>query len=404
MADFQYSAIAQTGGRTRGRIRSADRRQAIRELIGRGCFPTQLDAVDPLAPVGMLPRLMRRCGPRDLSIFTRQLASLLKAGLTVTAALKVLCTQCRNRHLAASASEMAQSLARDGGSLAEVMESHAHLFDPVYRGLVRSGHEGGDLVAVLTNLADHLGRQSRLRSQVIGAFIYPIFLLGLGALVIFILVAFVLPRFQVMFESFGQALPLPTRLLIGLAGFLSVWWPGVLAGAVGAVLAATAAMRQPKARLWRDRLLLRAPLLGDMFVKLEISRIARTLSALLGSGVRIVEALRITAQTAGNLAIRAGFAGITQTVLAGAGLAEAIDRSKLYPRLVVQLIQTGEQTSQLPGMLSELAEIYEEEAERAVTGAAKVLEPLLIVVMGAMIAGIVAAVMLPVFQANAMAL
>jgi general secretion pathway protein F len=404
VAHFQYIAIAQTGRRTRGRIHSADRRQAIRELIGRGCFPTQLEPVNGARAGGAVRRLLRRCGPRDLAIFTRQLASLLKAGLTVTASLGMLRHQCRNRHLSAAAVDMGESLARDGGSLAEVMEVHTDLFDPVYRGLVRSGQESGDLVPVLNNLADHLSRQSRVRGQVISAFIYPLFLLGLGLLVIFVLVAFVLPRFQELFASFGQALPLPTRVLIAAAGFLSTWWPAIIAAGAGAVLLGAALMRRPKARLWCDRALLRAPLLGDMFLKLEISRIARTLSALLRSGVRIVEALRITSQTAGNLALRGGFAGIIQSVLAGQPLAEAIHRARMYPRLVVQLIQTGEQTSQLPQMLGELSEIYEEEAERAVTGAAKVLEPALIVVMGTLIAGIVAAVMLPVFQANAMSL
>lgn len=400
MAHFEYTAIVQAGGRTRGRIRSADRRQAIRELIGRGCFPTQLEPVEQSAK----PWLRRRCGPRDLAIFTRQLSSLLKAGLTVTAALTTLRHQCRNRHLAAAAADMSESLSRDGGTLSEVMEVHADLFDPVYRGLVRSGQEGGDLVAVLASLADHLARQSRLRGQVIGAFIYPVFLGGLGSLVIFILVAFVLPRFQELFASFGQDLPLPTRILIGASSFMSAWWAMILMALAVVLLVAGALGRRVSVKLWRDRLLLRSPVLGDMFMKLEVSRIARTLSALLAGGVRIVEALRITSLTASNLAVRGGFAGVVQSVLAGQTLAEAIDRSGMYPRLVVQLIQTGEQTSQLPQMLGELAEIYEEEAERAVTGAAKVLEPLLIVVMGTIIAGIVAAVMLPVFQANAMAL
>jgi general secretion pathway protein F len=267
---------------------------------------------------------------------------------------------------------------------------------------VRSGEEGGNLADVLNDLGKHLARSARLRGQVLGALIYPGFLLLLGATAVFVLTAFVIPRFQELFESFGQDLPRPTRLLIALSSFMSTWWWAVLAGLAAAMLSAWGLLRRAAVRLSADRLLLRLPVVGPMFLKVEISRIARTLSALVGGGVAILSALRITGETVRNLAVRATFGPMISGVSTGQAVATAASKAGLYPPLMINLIRTGEDTGELPEMLTELAGIYEEEAERAVSGAVRLLEPALIVVMGAVITGIVAAVMLPVFQANAM--
>jgi general secretion pathway protein F len=237
---------------------------------------------------------------------------------------------------------------------------------------------------------------------VIGAFIYPSFLLLLGATAVFVLMTFVIPRFQDLFRAFGQALPWPTQALIAVSGFLSFWWPGVLVAILVAVVGTAVILHRPSLRKRVDRMLLRLPVLGGMFLKLEMSRIARTLGALLKGGVKILPALRITAQTVRNQAIGASFATISDRVSGGSGLGAAMQEVKLYPPLVINLVSTGEDTGRLPEMLTELSSIYEDEAERAIAGAVKLLEPLMIVTMGIVIASIVAAVMLPIFQANVM--
>jgi len=404
MTRFAYSAILESGRRVSGTVSSLDRREAIRRLLQRGYHPV---TVEPLkkgsTSEGWLGRnAFNRVTRSDLAVLTRQLASLLKAGLPVTAALEMLRQQVQHRRLERIVRDVEEKLRRDGGGLADALDEHPHVFDAVYRGLVRSGEQGGNLITVLNDLSVVLARSAKLRSQVWAAFIYPIFLVLLGGAAVFILMTFVIPRFEELFQSFGQALPAPTRALIAVSRFMAQWWPALLLGLAGCTLAVVAALRRPMVRQRLDRGVLALPILGGMFTKLEVSRIARTLSALLAGGVRILDALHITGQTARNLAIRATFAPMIRRVSGGEGLGEAVAKAGLFPALMVNLIRTGEQTGELPAMLGELAEIYDAEAERAVAGAVKLLEPTLIILMGGLIATIVAAVMLPIFQANAL--
>ena len=351
---------------------------------------------------GLTRRLRDRVTASQLAVVTRQLSSLLRAGLPVVEALATLRGQAENRRLVRVIEDVQETLLREGGTLADALACRPDVFAPVYRSLVRSGEEGGGLGEVLRDLGKHLTRTARLRGQVLGALIYPVFLLLLGATAIFVLMAFVIPSFEELFESFGRDLPGPTRLLIAFSEFVASWWWAVLAGFAVVILLVWVLLRRAPVRLRTDRLVLRLPVIGPMLLKLAISRIARTLGALASGGVPILTSLRITGETVRNRAVRATFAPMVASVATGDSLAAAASKARLYPPLMVNLIRTGEDTGELAEMLNELAAIYEEEAERAVSGAVKLLEPVLIIVMGVVIAGIVAAVMLPVFQANVM--
>jgi type IV pilus assembly protein PilC len=345
---------------------------------------------------------LRRITVSDLAVFSRQLASLLKAGLPMVQALKALHQQCTNARLARIIQDIEDKLSRDGGTLSEALEDYPRVFNGVYQGLIHAGEEGGRLVEVLNNMAKHLGQSARLKRQVVGAFIYPLFLLVLGTTAVFVLMTFVIPKFQELFASFGGDLPAPTRILISISDFMAAWWWVVLMALLAVVLLVVVGLRKSNIRLNFDRSLLRVPVLGAMFLKLEVARISRTLSALLNSGIPILESLRITSDTVKNLAVKATFTSMTRGVSVGEGLAKPMDKSGIYPPLVINLIRTGEETGELPEMLIELSDIYEDEAERAVTGAVKLLEPSLICIMGGIIAGIVAAIILPIFRANFM--
>ena len=404
MSRFSYVAILESGKRVSGQIRSADRRQAVRQLIGRGYHPVQVRAGREQTAVWnrWVQALRHRVSTAKLAVFTRQLASLLKAGLPLLQGLMTLRRQSESRRLVTIIEDVQEHLSGEGGTLAEALDEHPHVFDSVYRSLVRAGEEGGNLPEVLTRLAEHLSGAARLRGQVLGAFIYPAFLLLMGIAAVFVLMAFVIPRFRELFESFGQALPRPTQLLIAVSGFLSAWWWAVLAGLLAGMVVAGWMLRQPQVRMKVDRGLLRLPVFGSMVLKLEIARIARTLGALLTGGVGVLVALRITGRTARNRALQAAFGPVADGVASGESVAEVAARAGIFPPLMINLIRTGEETGELPSMLGELSAIYEDEAQRAVTGAVKLLEPILIIVIGAVIAGIVAAIMLPVFQANTM--
>lgn len=402
-ARFFYVALSEGGERVEGTLKCQDRREAIRQVLGRGLHPLDVESAQQgLVGMRVSRETLRRVTMTQLAVFTRQLASVLKAGLPMVQAISTVRTQTESRRLHRILQEVEDSIRQEGGTLADALDDYPRVFSPVYRGVVRAGEEGGNLVEVLDQLAKHLSRAAKLRGQVISAFVYPVFLLVMGTLAIFILMTFVIPRFREMFAGFGQALPLPTEILILISTFMASWWWAILAAMTGCVLLLIAALRKRGIRRRFDALALRLPLLGNMLLRLELSRVAQALGALLNSGVRILEALRVAGDTVGNLAVREVFPNIIKSISTGETLASACQQARLLPPLMVNLIRTGEDTGQLPEMLSQLADIYEEEAERTVTAVVRLLEPILIIVLGAIIATIVAAVMLPVFRASSM--
>lgn len=404
MSRFAYSAIRDSGERTSGVVRSASTAEAARKLVALGLHPISIHTEAQQSASGnqLARSLFGRVKTTDLSVFTRQLASLLKAGMPMVQALRALHRQSSNAELTRIIADLDETLSSDAASLSDAMERHSRVFSPVYRGLVRSGEESGNLAEVLNKMAKHLSQSAKLRGQVAGAFIYPIFLVLMGTGAVVVLMTFVVPKFKELFSSFGQQLPWPTRVLITTSSFLASWWWAILFVSLMGGMVGILAIRKPGTRTILDRHLLKVPYIGPVLMKVEVARIAQTLSTLLNSGIRMLDALQITGATTKSLAIRATFSTITSAVSSGENLSTAVDRASIFPVMMVSLIRTGEETSELPEMLSELASIYEEEAERAISGTVKLLEPLLIVVMGTIIAGIVSAIILPIFRANVM--
>jgi general secretion pathway protein F len=399
---FAYTARLTSGQLVSGKIRSSERRDALRRLLELGYHPIELASSDA---EGAKRGLFRRGGVRltHVAVLTRQLSVLLKAGMPLVNAIDTLRQHGANHRLTGVLQDVRDMMTQDATTFGEALSNHPAVFDDVYCGLVHAGEESGSLPEVLSGLATHLARSARLRGQTLNAFIYPIFLLLLGSTAVLVLMTFVIPRFQELFASFDRALPLPTRILIATSDFLATWWWALLLALLASAGMGLLAFRRERVRRRVDALALRLPVLGAVFLKLELSRISRTLAQLMDNGVRILEALRITTKTAKNLSIKETFVEISRGVSQGRGLAEGLAKAALYPPIMVNLVRTGEDTGALPEMLSEVAAIYEEEAERSVNGAVKLLEPVLILGMGLVIAGIVAAVMLPVFQANVMA-
>ena len=317
-------------------------------------------------------------------------------------ALSTLRDNCTNRTLTEVLEDIELRMARDASSLSSALDAHPRVFNAVYRGLVRSGEESGNLLDQLDSLARYLSHGAKLRGQILAAFVYPLFLILLGTAAVAILVTFVVPRFEELFASFGQDLPAATRFLIAGSDFAAQWWWAVLIGAAVLLGIVWSAMRAESTRLALHSCVLRMPVMGTLIVKLEVARIARTLSALLGSGVRITSALSVTRQAVRNIAIRNRFDGIVSQVSEGQSLATAFHKAQVFPAMMINLLRTGEQSAAISPLLDDLAQVYQEESERALNSTVKLVEPILIVLMGVAIAGIVAAVILPVFQTNTM--
>lgn len=398
---FTYSCIDESGQRLTGEIRSQDRVEALRQLVARGYHPLEVEPVGRglSSPIG---KLGLGVSASQLAVFTRQLAALLRAGLPLVEALKALRHQTDSRRLCSVIEDIEQALMHDGGQLADAMETHPRVFSPVYTNLVRVGEEAGNLVDVLGDLADYLTESARLKGQVVGAFVYPAFLTLMGLTAVAVLMTYVIPKFQQLFKSFEESLPWPTRMLMAASGFMSEYWVFVLVGLLGAVLAVRISLQRETVRRRLHGMMLRLPIMGKMLLKLEVARLSRTLATLVSAGVKILGALRITGNVSRNLAIRATFPRMIEQVAAGESLARAVDQARVFPPMMVKLIATAESTGQLPEMMRDLANIYEEESERAVMATVRLLEPLLILLLGGFVACIVAAVMLPVLNANTM--
>ena len=399
---FHYTALRGTGDRVSGSLLASDAREVLSRVKQLGYHPI---AIKPqgehrLTLDQRVRRLLSRTRTTDLAVFTRQLVALLKAGLPIVQALQAVRTQTGRRELQRVIGEVENSLTVGATTLAEALGEHTGVFDAVYVGLVHSGEQSGRLVEVLEDLSAHLSKTARLRGQVMSAFIYPAFLLLIGVTAVFVLMAFVIPKFENLFLSFGQDLPLPTRVMIATSGWMARFWWAVLLGVAAIGLGLAGLRRNAAVEERLSRMTLAVPLLGPLVTQLEAARISRTLGALLHGGVQIVPALAIVTRTVRNQAIAATLPRVSAKVAAGGPLADAFEASGRFPRLMADLMRTGEQTGDLTGMLQELTELYEDEAERAVGGAVKLLEPVLILGMGLVVSAIVGAVMLPILTLN----
>ncbi|HJU86293.1 MAG TPA: type II secretion system F family protein [Gemmatimonadota bacterium] len=338
-----------------------------------------------------------RVKTKDLVLFTRQFATMINAGLPLVQSLDILAAQQPNK----KAAEKIRAVLNDvesGSTLADSMRRHRDFFSEIYVNMVAAGEAGGILDVILLRLAEYLEASEKLRRKVKGAMFYPATVLGFSALAIAVLLIFVIPTFAGFFESAGVALPLPTRIVMGLSDFLISWWWAVAAVLAGIGWLFRAYRKTPAGRLTTDRLLLRIPVLGQVLRKAAIARFSRTLGTLVQSGVPILDGLEITARTAGNRVVEDAVMKSRASIAGGETIAEPLKRSTVFPPMVVQMINVGEQTGGLDDMLSKIADFYDEEVDAAVSALTAVIEPVMIVFLGAIVGGMVVAMYLPIFD------
>jgi type IV pilus assembly protein PilC len=339
----------------------------------------------------------QRIKTRDLVIFTRQFATMINAGLPLVQALTILAQQTENKTL----SEVTRAVVYDvesGNTLADAFSKHPKAFPDLYVNMVAAGEAGGILDTILLRLATFLEKSDALMRKVKGALVYPAVIMSVAAIAIAILLIFVIPVFQTMFASVNMELPLPTRIVIGLSNALiHFWW-----AAVGAVVAVIFSIRKYYAttggRKLIDALLLKAPVLGDLLRKSAVSRFTRTLGTLISSGVSILEGLEITAKTAGNMVVHDAVMQSRNSIAGGETIAGPLERCKVFPPMVISMIAVGEQTGGLDEMLSKIADFYDEEVDVAVGALLSLMEPIMIVVLGIIVGGMVVSMYLPIFD------
>ena len=334
---------------------------------------------------------------RDVVIMTRQFATMINAGLPLVQALTILAEQTENKTLADVTRQVVYDV-ESGHTLADALRKHPKAFSDLYVNMVAAGEAGGILDTILVRLAQFLEKNDSIIRKVKGAMVYPGVILSVAAIAISVLLIFVIPTFQNMFASVNLELPLPTRVVIGLSNLLKNFWWLIFIAIGGTVLLINRYYKTAAGRLQIDALLLRLPILGDVIRKAAVSRFTRTLGTLISSGVSILDGLEITARTAGNMVIHNAVMESRASIAGGETIAGPLQKSKVFPPMVISMIAVGEQTGGLDEMLSKIADFYDEEVDAAVGTMLSLMEPIMIVVLGVIVGGMVVAMYLPIFD------
>jgi len=334
---------------------------------------------------------------RDVVIFTRQFSTMINSGLPLVQALTILSEQTDNKALAGVTRKVVFDV-ESGNTVADALSKHPKAFTNLYVNMVAAGEAGGILDTILMRLATFLEKNDALVRKVKGAMIYPAVIMGVAAIAILVLLLFVIPVFESMFASVGQALPLPTRIVIAASKFLNAYWWMLGGGFIAAGFLFKRYYASNSGKLVIDRLALKMPVLGDVLRKSAVSRFTRTLGTLISSGVSILEGLEITAKTAGNRVIQDAIMASRSSIAGGDTIAQPLQKSKVFPPMVISMIAVGEQTGGLDEMLSKIADFYDEEVDSAVSNLLSLLEPIMIVFLGVVVGGMVVAMYLPIFD------
>jgi len=407
LAQFQYRAADPEGKVVEGTIEAAEVAAVVARLQDRGLIPIRVGAATEGKAKGKeesrlalpsMPAFRRRPGNRDLLVITQELSALLQAGLPLDKSLATLAELADKPELKAIMGEVLQSV-RGGKSFAEALAKHK-FFPSIYVNMVRAGEIGGFLDAVLLRLLEYLERSQAVRDEARAALAYPVVLTCAMGASILILLTYVLPKFSALFTDLGKTLPLSARVVLGVSDAVrGYWWLGL--GIIGLVAFVIRWYVRSPAGSWAfDQWKLRVVLLGDVLRKLEVAKIARTLGTLLKSGVPMVQALGIVKEIAGNQVVARSLAEVEVGVREGAGVAEPLARSGVFPPLAIQMISVGEETGRLDDMLLKVAEYFDRETSTRIQQFTRLLEPVLILVMGLIVGFIVVSMLSAIFSVN----
>jgi len=399
MPSFRYSAYRGDGGEVAGVIEAPNPRDAAERLKKEGLFPRTVVPADEIESGGLLSSFRHRVSLQELSLMTRRLATLLGSAVPVYESVATLYAQEKPGELKKVLSRLQERLA-EGSGLANSMAGEPRVFSDSYVSMVAAGEASGALEVVLERLAEFLEDQDAIRSKVVTSLIYPSLMVVVGTGVMMFLLGFVVPKIVTIFEESKAALPLITVILIKISHLVrDGWWALILLG-IAAVYSYRRLMRREEFRYRQDRLLLKLPLFGGVWQRLILSRFAKVLGLLLVSGVPVIKAMDITSAVVVNREYRAFLSRVREELIEGRSLSTSLDKSPLFPPLLVHMIAVGERSGELEKMLARAGDAFEKEFDSSITRLMALLEPLLVMGMGATIGFVVVAVLLPIFQLN----
>jgi general secretion pathway protein F len=343
--------------------------------------------------------LPQRVGILHLLLFTQEFSTLISAGLPIDRSLKILATLTENRKLKEVVRDVLSRI-EGGNSLAEALGNHPRIFSKLYINMIKAGESGGFLEVILSRLARYLQSSKEIRDYLVSVMIYPLILTLVSGMSIVILITFVIPRFAKIFSDMGQTIPMPTQIMLGISeGVRNYWWLGI-GGIVMIYIAFKIYNQDEERKFYWDRFKLRWVAAGDIIKKIEVARFARTLGTLLQSGVPILPALSLVKEISQNLAVSRSIGYIHERLREGKGISKALEESQVFPPLAIHMIGVGEETGRLDEMLNKLADNYEENVQTTVKRFVSLLEPLIILFMGAIVGFIVISMLLAIFSIN----
>ena len=400
MPMYRYKAVNNAGDVAAGELDAANESEIVERLRDQGLMPMQVVAA-PGDRASAAPGTARRrslFAPRRVTrshvlAITRELSTLLRAGLPLDRALEILINLATAEPVAALLQQIRDSV-RGGKSLSQALDMHRDVFSRFYVNIVRAGEAGGALGVVLSRLAETMERNKELRESVVSALIYPTILICVAVASIMVLLVFVVPTFQQTFQQAGKALPLPTQIVILVGTALRRYWWAMLVGIVAVAWLFRRHLKRPDVRYRWDGRLLRAPLLGDLLAKVEVARFARTLATLLGNGVTLLSGLSIVKETMTNSVLANALDGVVTRLREGKGFGRPLIETGIYPRLATQMILVGEESGRLEEMLVRVADVFDREVATAIKRFLAVLEPVLILTLAVMVLAIVLSILM----------
>jgi type IV pilus assembly protein PilC len=402
MPDYKYTAIDRTGSQTSGRIEAANDEQARQKLMAKGLMVTTLasdagaakPAAAPAAPAKAGFSFGSKVTQNDVTIMTRQLATLITAGLPLLRALELITKQERNPAFKAILANVAESVSQ-GNNLSEALQAHPKVFDRLFVNMIRAGEAGGVLDKVLDRLAKFREKAERIQKKVKSAMVYPGVVMSVAIIIVYILMVKVVPSFQKLLDGQKTQMPPLTQFVVGISKFLTEYWWATPILIFGAYFGLKTWLSTEKGKELFDRIIFRLPKVGGFIQIVSVSRFARTFGTLMASGVPILQSITITRDTLDNVVIAKSLERVHDRVRDGEPLSVPLEQTGVFPQMVTSMIQVGEETGQLPEMLNRVADIYDEEVDNAVTALTSIIEPVLIVFLAVVVGTIVLAMFLP---------
>lgn len=393
MPEFLYKAQNTQGNVFQGSLEAKDKAEAEAMLLRRRLVITSLKK----KPTEIKIKIGSGIKHADIARFTRMFSSMSSAGLPMLQCLNILEDQCENPELKSVIHKITQSI-NGGSSLADALAQHPKVFGPLYTNMVAAGEAGGILDGILARLAETLENQERLKRKVKKALTYPVMLVIVGILVVVALMTFVVPTFAEQFAALNAELPAPTLAVVGISDFLRDNGAFIIIGVIALIVGFKMSMKVPQIKFAWDGFMLKVPKLGDLQIKSTTASFARTLGTLLNAGVSIMDSLKVVASTVSNKVVEKSINKIGIGIAGGKSIAEPMTEVGIFPPMVIQMTGVGEKTGNLGGMLLKLADFYDEEVDAAVDAVVGMMEPMIIVVLGAAVGGLLIAMYMPMFS------